>query len=72
MSKYQIGEKDEMGFQLEKREGQVEMWYNPETGTHTIVLYEHVHQDEHQLLNKALKNKAKADEVFSVVTELIK
>jgi hypothetical protein len=72
MSKYEIGEFDGFGFQLVKRKGRVEMWHNPKTDSHTIVLYENEKRDERQLLHKSLKNKEKADEVFDIVAELMK
>lgn len=36
MSSYNIGEVDRLGFSLNRREGRVETWHKPETGSYMV------------------------------------
>lgn len=71
MSRYNIREIDEFGFQLIRKEGQVEMWHKPETSSYIVILYEHANQDEWQLLTKTVYNQDKADDIFDTVLDVL-
>ena len=72
MSIYKIGEPHETGFVLVRKEGQVEMWHNPQTGSYVVILYEHANWEEYPLLTKTLYSKDKADAVFDTVLGVLK
>jgi hypothetical protein len=71
MSNNRVGE-EEGDFKLTRKDGKVEIWHNPKTGSYTIVLYEHINREEDQLLDKTVYNKEKADVIFDTVIDIIK
>jgi hypothetical protein len=59
-------------FQLIKKDGRVELWYNSKTGSYTVVLYEHIDKDEDQLLDKTVYSEEKAGDIFEIVLRLVR
>ena len=71
MSNYNIGGTDDWGFDLIKREGQVEMWHNPKSGSYLVYLYEHVQQDEGFVLHATKYTRESADWVFDTIISML-
>jgi hypothetical protein len=71
MSKYNVGETTEWGWRVVKRDGQVEMWHNPKSGSYEVFLYEHVQQYEDVLLHATRFTLETAESIFDTVVSML-
>lgn len=70
MSDYAIGDM-EYEWSLEKRDGQVELWYNDKSGYYGVYLYEHSQQSEDWILHVVRKTEDEAEKIFYTVADML-
>jgi hypothetical protein len=72
MTNYQVGETHRINrWELKRRNGRLELWYNPKTGNYSIELYEHEMYDEDMLLHAIRGNEEAAYNMFNIVSDIL-